>query len=214
MKNNLRNLTALSRLVHFYSGILLSIFIGFHLFNHFLSIFGAEAHIEFMTSIRRFYRNWLVESLLMLVVILQIVTGIRMLCWGKTKIFGFFDKLHLWSGIYLAMFLVIHVSVVFIGRTFLNLDTNIYFGVAGLNSFPFLLFFIPYYSLGILSFFGHIAAIHYKKMKKNILGIQVYHQSIIILLIALIFAFSIIFGLTNHFNGFEIPNEYHVLIGK
>jgi len=73
-----------------------------------------------------------------------------------------FDRLQIWTGLYLAIFLVIHVSVVLVGRFILHLDTNFYFGVAGLNSFPFSLFFILYPLLwtGNYFLFGHIDAVH------------------------------------------------------
>jgi hypothetical protein len=40
----------------------------------------------------------------------------------------------------MALFLIIHVSAVLTGRFILHLDTNFYFGVAGINNFPFSLF--------------------------------------------------------------------------
>jgi hypothetical protein len=96
----------------------------------------------------------------------------------------------------------------------LHLDTNFYFGVAGLNSFPTNLFFIPYYGLAIISFFGHIASIHSKKMKKSFLGLSPNRQATLILIFALILTLTIFYGLTNHFNGVTIPKEYNILIGK
>jgi hypothetical protein len=125
-----------------------------------------------------------------------------------------FDKVHIWTGLYLAIFFIFHLSAVLGGRFFLHLDTNFYFGVAGLNSFPFNLFFIPYYGLAILSFFGHIASIHSKKMKQNIFGLPPNLQSIAILTFGLVLTIAIFYGLTNHFNGVTIPKEYEVLIGK
>ena len=106
------------------------------------------------------------------------------------------------------------MSAVLAGRLVLNLDTNLYFGVAGLNSFPFNFFFIPYYFLAVVSFFGHISAIHNQRMTKNIFGINPYKQSIGILIIGICFAIFLIYGLTNKFRGFQIPTEYNVLIGK
>jgi len=97
---------------------------------------------------------------------------------------------------------------------FLGLDTNFYFGVAGINTFPFSLFFVPYYGLAILSFFAHIASIHAHKMKKNIFGFLPYQQSNVILIFGVIITLVIFYGLTNHFNGVEIPKEFNILIGK
>jgi len=96
----------------------------------------------------------------------------------------------------------------------LELDTNFYFGVAGLNTFPLNLFFIPYYGLAIISFFGHISAVHSKKMKSKIFGIDTIKQSYGILVIGIILTLVILFGLTNRFNGIEIPKEYDIMIGK
>jgi hypothetical protein len=100
------------------------------------------------------------------------------------------------------------------GRLILKLDTNFYFGVAGLNTFPFNLFFIPYYGLAIFSFFGHIAAIHRKKMKISILGVSPIYQSKIILITSFLLIILIFYGLTNHFRGMAIPKEYKVLVGS
>jgi hypothetical protein len=86
--------------------------------------------------------------------------------------------------------------------------------VAGLNSFPTNLFFIPYYGLAIISFFGHIASIHHKKMKKTILGLTPKRQSIVALTFGLLLTIAIFYGLTNHFKGVAIPKEYDILIGK
>ena len=120
----------------------------------------------------------------------------------------------MWSGLYLAIFLLFHLSAVFIGRLILNLDTNYYFGVAGLNTFPLNLFFIPYYGLAIISFFGHIAAVHSKKMKSKIFGISPVNQSYGILISGIVLTLVIFYGLTNGFNGVDIPIEYNIMIGE
>ena len=101
-----------------------------------------------------------------------------------------------------------------IGRNVLNLDTNFYFGAAGLNIFPLNLFFIPYYGLAITSFFGHLAAIHYQKMKTTVLGFTAKKQSNFILVIGVILTFIILYGLTNGLEGFEIPEAYQLPIGE
>jgi hypothetical protein len=202
------------RKIHFISGLFLTIFIGLHLLNHFTSLFGADKHIETMNLLRKVYRNFLVESILLIAVLAQIISGLRLFKQVRKQAHSFFEKIHIWSGIYLAFFLIIHLSAVLGGRLYLHLDTNFYFGVAGLNSFPFSLFFIPYYALAIISFFGHIASIHGKKMKGSILGLSPTSQSFVILLLGVITTISIFYGLTNHFKGVAIPEEYNIMIGK
>jgi len=163
---------------------------------------------------RRVYRHPILETVLLLAVLVQIISGLKLF---RSKIMRApvgFGRLQAWAGLYLAIFLVIHLSAVLGGRFFLHLDTNIYFGVAGLNTFPFNLFFIPYYGLALLSFFAHLAAIHRAKMQQSIFGLSPRLQAISILVIGLFWTLAIFYGLTNHFRGMPIPKEYEVLIRK
>jgi hypothetical protein len=200
--------------IHFISGLTIAVFVGLHLFNHFMGIFGADKHIAIMDNLRLFYRNVFIETILLLAVLTQIISGINLFIRKRKTATTFFDTLQIYTGLYMAVFFVIHIGVVFVGRIFLHLDTNFYFGVAGLNTFPLNLFFIPYYGLAIMSFFGHLSAIHNNKMKHTILGLTPKTQSIIFLVFGLIFTLVLFYGLTNHFKGVTIPEEYKVLIGK
>jgi len=200
--------------IHFISGLTISLFIGAHLFNHMVSVFGAESHIEFMDKLRLVYRNLIAEIILLIAVFIQIISGIKLFFSRKKFAKSFYGKLQIWTGLYLAFFFVFHIGAVLIGRCFLELDTNFYFGVAGLNTFPFNLFFVPYYGLAILSFFGHISAIHFHKMKKAVLGVSVKQQSGLILLLGIMVMAIIFYGLTNGFTGVEIPKEYKIMIGE
>lgn len=202
------------RKIHYVSGLTITIFFGLHLFNHVCSIWGAEMHIDIMNSLRPFYRNILVETVLFSAVLVQIFSGVKLFKKGRKAGISNFDKLHLWTGLYLAVFLVVHLGAVLVGRHVLDLDTNFYFGVAGLNTFPVNLFFIPYYALAIISFFGHIASIHNKKMKYKIFGLSPIGQSKAILIFGIGLTILTFYGLTNHFEGVEIPTKYNVLVGK
>ncbi|EPR68631.1 hypothetical protein ADICYQ_2328 [Cyclobacterium qasimii M12-11B] len=121
-----------------------------------------------MNDLRIIYRNVIAETILLVTVATQIVSGIKLFLKKRKTKYDLFEKLQIWTGLYLAIFLVFHLSAVLFGRLVLELDTNFYFGVTGLNTFPLNLFFIPYYGLAIISFFGHISAVHSKKLKKNI----------------------------------------------
>lgn len=202
------------RKLHYFSGLVLTVFIGAHLFNHAWSLSGAQEHIAMMTFLRQFYRNIPAEILLLAAVLVQIVSGFSLFKRSRKTAQGFFEKLHLYSGLYLAVFLIFHLSAVFGGRFFLHLDTNFYFGVAGLNTFPFNLFFVPYYGFAVISFFGHIAAIHHKKMKSAVAGISPTTQARAIFITGILFTCLLLFGLTNRFAGVQIPPEYRVLTGE
>lgn len=202
----------LTRRIHYYSGVIIALFVVLHLANHAFSLIGIEKHVEVMAQLRKIYRNVFAETLLLCAVGVQIFSGIQRYR-SRFKIAkGFYEKLQLWSGLYLAMFFVIHLSAVMVGRFLLKLDTNFYFGAAGLNYFPFNLFFIPYYSFAIFSFFAHIASIHYRKMKERNRDATI--QSRIIIIVGVVTVFFLMYGLTNKFNGIEIPSEYGILIGK
>ncbi|WP_247233705.1 hypothetical protein [Telluribacter sp. SYSU D00476] len=200
--------------LHYVSGLVLTIFIGLHLFNHLYGVAGVDRYLQVMDSLRLFYRHPLAEPLILMAVLVQIYTGIKIFRKKRNMATAPFERLHLWTGLYLAIFFVIHVGSVLTGRTVLHLDTNFYYGVAGLNTFPFNLFFIPYYGLAILSFFGHVAAIHHQKMKQPLLGWSPMGQSKAILTVGFMVMVLIFYGLTNRFQGVEIPRNYHVLIGK
>lgn len=202
------------RRAHYLSGLIITLFTGLHLFNHVCSLSGAEAHIETMRLLRHFYRNPVIEAILLFAVLVQIISGLKLFKISRKSAVSRFDQLHVWSGLYLAFFFIIHVSAVMIGRGVLNLDTNFYFGVAGLNTFPFNLFFIPYYTLAILSFFGHIAAIHNKRMNSRILSLTPGQQAKAILIFGFVLTVIIFYGLTNRFQGVVVPVEYNILIGK
>lgn len=203
----------LTRRIHHYSGITIALFVTLHLTNHTVSLMGIEKHIEVMTQFRKIYRNIFAEVLLLSAVSVQIFSGIQLYRSRYKLAKGFYEKLQLWSGLYLAIFFLIHLSAIMVGRFILKLDTNFYFGAAGLNSFPFNLFFIPYYSLAIWCFFGHIAAIHYRKMFERNHRLA-KRQSLAIICIGILVSITILYGMTGGFKGVNIPSSYNVLIGK
>jgi len=75
--------------LHYFSGITISIFVGLHLFNHFYSLFGANAHIELMNDLRVVYRNLIGETILLFAVGIQIITGEK----SELKLEEFINKI-------------------------------------------------------------------------------------------------------------------------
>jgi hypothetical protein len=202
------------RTLHYASGIVLSLFIGMHLCNHAWAILGIEQHISLMENLRLVYRNIFVEVVLLAAVVLQVVSGITLVRKRKgTPKLGW-DRWHIGSGLYLAFFMLFHTSAVVIGRWVLHLDTNFYFGAAGINAFPTCLFFVPYYILAIMAFFTHFAAIHRKKMERTILGISPSGQSMGILILGGIVTFLVFWGMTQWFQGVDVPAAYEILQEK
>ncbi len=200
--------------LHYATGLFLSAFIAFHLLNHLTALAGAGQHIATMNTLRSVYRHPVVETLLLGAVLVQIGSGLRLFWTTRHTATTLFRRLHRYTGLYLALFFLVHVGAVLSGRLLLHLDTNFYFGVAGLNTFPFSLFFVPYYGLAIVSFFGHVAAIHQQKMTRSIAGLSPTGQAMGILLVGVVLTVIIFYGLTNGFRGVVIPATYGVLVGK
>lgn len=200
--------------IHYFSGITITLFVALHLFNHTYGLLGPQDHISMMDSLRLIYRNPISELVLLIAVAIQIVSGIKLVLVKRRIAATIFERLQIWSGLYLAFFLLMHVSAVFVARFFLELDTNIYFASIGILTFPFYLFFVPYYGLAIMAFFGHIAAIHQQKMKRQVLGLIPRNQAFLILFLGLFTTLITFYGVTNGFQGFPFPKEYHFLIGK
>lgn len=202
------------RRLHYLSGILIAAFVTLHLVNHLGSLFGVGQHIAIMTALRSVYRNPIAETGLLGAVLVQIGSGLRLFRQTRQTAHTFFEKLLRYTGLYLALFFVVHLSAVLGGRLVLHLDTNFYFGVAGLNTFPFNLFSVPYYGLAIASFFGHVAAIHYKKMIRTLAGLSPNAQAKVIVAMGVVLTVVTFYGLTNGFRGVVIPAAYGVLVGK
>ena len=199
-----------TRTLHYYSGLSIASFVALHLFNHLMALGGLQEHIETMHLFRIVYRNRVAESLLLIAIVVQVFSGLRLYARLKKNPGYGFAKLQIWSGLYLSFFVIFHVSAVLYGRTIQHLDTNIYYGIAGLNAFPFLLFFVPYYALAIMAFFTHIAAVHDQKMRRIILGMSPRKQSIVIILIGVFFTAIILYTMTNGFKGYTIPKPYRL----
>ncbi|HEU5167004.1 MAG TPA: hypothetical protein VFU29_15745, partial [Chitinophagaceae bacterium] len=69
-----------------------------------------------MRSARKIYRNKIVESLLLLAVLLQVISGITLVILKWNKVENYFDRIQIASGLYLSFFLLNHVIAVLRGR--------------------------------------------------------------------------------------------------
>jgi succinate dehydrogenase/fumarate reductase cytochrome b subunit len=185
------------KLLHYFSGLTISVFIGFHLLNHLLILRSEDHHIRFMQSLRKIYRIRVIEIFLFLGISIQLISGVTLVILKWNKIENYFDVIQIASGLYLALFLTIHLNAVMVGRYKLKVDTNLYYGAGVMNMWPHKLFFIPYYSLSILSFFFHVACIHRVKMSKFLSIDEATTQSFVIMGIGIIVTALIIFKMSH-----------------
>lgn len=163
-----RNRPVWPRTLHRFNAALAGLFVLAHIGNHVLALNGPAAHIRAMEWLRLAYRVPLVEAVLLASVTIQTLSGLRLLRQDGTWRRRGLAKLQVYSGAYLALFLVIHLSAIAWGRLGLKLDTNFYFAAAGLNIAPFPLFFVPYYFLAILAVFAHVACALHRLLRSRL----------------------------------------------
>jgi hypothetical protein len=154
--------------LHHLSGIVIASFFLLHLTNHLFALGGPSLHIAVMNLFRHVYRFPPVEILLLMCVVFQVISGV-MLVFKK----GFLKQpiyviIQIVSGLYLSFFMVYHVRAVMLGRYQWGAETDFYFAAGVANSYPSKLFFIPYYTLSLVSVFAHIACAHYIKRVEKI----------------------------------------------
>lgn len=150
----------LARRLHRIAAVVVGVYVLAHLANHLAALRGIGAHIAFMQAVRRVTRSPAIEVLLLAGVAVQAGSGLWLVLGRsrhKTPRRLPFGRLQAWSGIYLALFLLVHVVSVLSGRAVLGLDTNFWFAAAGLNIAPWPLFFMPYYGLAVVALFVHLA---------------------------------------------------------
>ncbi|UYZ60752.1 hypothetical protein [Hymenobacter latericus] len=200
---------------HYWTGLLLAVFVFIHLANHLVALGSAEAHLKTMAMLRSFYRNPVVETALLLAVAGQIVTGAA-LYWRSRKQpeRRWAERIQVYSGLYLAFFLLVHTAAVLGGRLYLGLDTNLYFAAAGINTFPFSLFFVPYYFLAVVAIFLHVASLHYQKGVALWGEANARRQALGIGGVGVAVALLILFAMTNRLQGLPIPAPYQRALGR
>lgn len=146
---------------HRLSALAIASYAVLHIANHLAGIAGVDYHIAFMKAIRPVYRQAMVETLLLFCVAFQTASGLYLALRGWKQRHGFVPWLQAGSGLYLAFFLLIHVSAVLFGRAVLNLDTNFYYAAAGFYVTPYQFFFAPYYFLAVFALFTHVGCAAY-----------------------------------------------------
>ena len=161
------------RRLHRGGAVLVGVFVLAHMANHLAALGGIAAHLRFMEAARVVYRQPPVETLLLLAVAAQAASGLRLLAQGWKRNRGWMARLQATSGAYLALFLLIHVSAVLFGRAALDLDTNVHFAAAGLQVWPYQVFFVPYYFLAVLALFTHLGCALARRMGQAALALPV-----------------------------------------
>lgn len=195
------------RHLHRWSALVLAVFLILHIGNHLVGLAGQDWHMAYMATAREFYRHRYIEPLLMLLIVWQAFSGLTLL-WRARKrkrdLLGWMQQL---SGLYLSLFLLIHVGAVLSGRIILGLDTDFRFAAAGFHVWPLIWFFAPYYFLAVLSLFVHAGCgLYWNLQKQSVLLRQGLLAGFCIT--GLIAGFLIVLSLTGAFYPVDVPQAY------
>lgn len=197
--------------LHRITGIIVSVFIIVHLFNHSMAWFGIATHQRIMETLRQFYRIPVIEIVLVACFVFQGVSGVKLfLKLWKQKEKSKHEKIQMYSGIFLGYFLLQHIPATIGQRFIYGFDTNFYFASRVVIQTPWLYYFVPYYFAGIVVVGLHLANIHKKKISV-IVGVKTAKiHFYAILLFFIVIAFIILFSLMGGRYNIEIPKQYNV----
>ncbi|MGR3714566.1 MAG: hypothetical protein ACU0A6_15750, partial [Shimia sp.] len=141
--------------LHRGAAVLLGLFVVLHLGTHLFLTQGLEAHLGVLEATRPIYRQAVIEPILLVLFAVQIVLGLSLVVrrgWPS----GGWAWAQVLSGLYVALFLTIHVSAALMARSKYGVDfTNSYWAAAVVSRAPYVFMFAPYYWLAVASIFVH-----------------------------------------------------------
>ncbi len=147
------------RLAHRGLALLIVLFLIQHFAIHLVAVLGPEQHMAALSAVQGVYRNAIVEPILLGALALQVLIGLRLsLARWRQPGKGFWGWAQISSGVYIAVFVVLHSIAALSARHVYAIDTNFYWPAGTLNTAPLYWFFAPYYVLAVMAVFTHLAA--------------------------------------------------------
>lgn len=191
------------RQAHRLLAIGLGVFILLHLTVHLTALGGPQMHNQSLKMVQWIYRNPIVEPLLVLAIIGQAATGLKMLVrkWQMPNK-GFWSWAQIVSGLMLAWFIIQHASAALISRHVIGLDTNFYWVAGPLQNETLRIVFLPYYFLLAFGVFLHIGAFAYFKNKRD------QKIAVVVVAIGAVVSTTIVATFSGVFFPITIPPEY------
>lgn len=193
------------RRLHRGLALILGLFIILHLANHIALFSSVKAHLEWQETLRIFYRNPLIEPLLIAGFVLQSIIGLRMIRqrgWPKTL----WPRIQTLSGALLALFLIQHITAALITRWLKpEIDTNIYWAASVVSRPEFASYFTPYYALGVTAIFAHIAA--WLALRRR--WVRVANA---VLLLGALLGIALVATMMGAFHPIELPKAYEAYL--
>ena len=136
-------------------------FLLLHFANHLAGLWSAETHLTVMESLRKWYRNALVEPVLVTLMLFMVTSGFVLLRARLTRGADFFGTLQTTTAACLLLFIPGHMNSVFVyQRWFAGKESDFWFasgGPGGLLADPWSVRLIPHYFLGVWAIATHAA---------------------------------------------------------
>lgn len=142
--------------LHRLSALLVGGFALLHVLNHLFVLGGPALHQQVMELLRLLYRSPPAEALLYGAIAAQVTTG--WVLFTRARGARGEARWRRYSGAYLGFFMVAHGLAAQYQRHFVGLDSNFYWAAAVLE-WPPVLWYAPYYTLGLVSLVVHIGCV-------------------------------------------------------
>jgi hypothetical protein len=173
--------------------------------------YGIEKHQQVLDFLRTIYQNRIIEPILISCFGFQAISGILLFFrLRKQPKKSTSDKVQMYSGLILGLFIIQHISATIGQRIQFEFDTNFYFAANVVLKWPLKLYFIPYYFLGVFTLGLHIANTHKIKTSNYIGEKKAKIHFYIITLIFTLIAITILYLLMGGHFPIAIPKQYNV----
>ena len=148
------------RVVHGVAGALILLFLAFHLSNHLMGLFGAEAHGRVMKAGRMVYRSAVVEPLLVGLLLFQVACVLRLAWRWSARPADLARTIQVGSGAYLAAFILTHLNSALVSaRAVHGVQTDWAWASGapdGLLLDAWNIRLVPHYALGVFFVVAHL----------------------------------------------------------
>lgn len=150
------------RKAHALSAGVVIVYILFHIVNHLFGLGGYALHREVEVMGEHVYRAPVLEPLLVLLLIFQVITGVRLFWRWSMEPSNFHQTFQLASGLFLAVYVIGHMnSVIVFARSYLGIVTTFEWAsgeTAGLIHDAWNIRLLPHYMLGVFFALSHAAS--------------------------------------------------------
>jgi hypothetical protein len=150
------------RVAHGVAAALIACFVLFHLTNHLFGLEGPAVHKAIMAAGRKLYRSPFVEPFLVLLLLFQAISGVRLAWrWSSLRVDAY-RTFQIGSGAYLAAFILAHMNSAFVSaRAVHHIETDWAWASgapSGLLYDAWNIRLLPHYALGVFFILGHLAS--------------------------------------------------------